>query len=211
MPSQLFHDVLTVSSDRKAVTWKSLLLMLVNPFAGAFKLLYDNCTGFRNFINNFVSAVVGSIKSIPSKIASIPGKIVNIFKTLKSKMTTIGKNIIEGMINGIRNKAGALFNKVAEIGNKIKNKIKDALKIGSPSKVTYQYGTWTTEGFINGLDSLKKQLYGTFDDMFQLSPSLYGSTSNNLSPNINVINNIDMKQDPLGQMVKKVKKKLIYF
>ena len=106
-------------------------------------------------------------------------------------MTTIGKNIIEGMINGIRNKAGALFNKVAEIGNKIKNKIKDALKIGSPSKVTYQYSAWTTEGFINGLDSLKKQLYGTFDDMFQLSPSLYGSTSNNLSPNINVINNID--------------------
>ena len=185
--------------------WKSLLLMLVNPFAGAFKLLYNNCTGFRNFINNFVSAVVGSIKSIPSKIASIPGKIVNIFKTLKSKMTTIGKNIIEGMINGIRNKATALFNKVAEIGNKIKSKIKDALKIGSPSKVTYQYGAWTTEGFINGLDSLKKQLYGTFDDMFQLSPSLYGSTSNNLSPNINVINNIDMKQDPLGQMVKKVK------
>ena len=185
--------------------WKSLLLILVNPFAGAFKLLYDNCTGFRNFINNFVSAVVGSIKSIPSKIASIPGKIVNIFKTLKSKMTTIGKNIIEGMINGIRNKASALFNKVAEIANKIKSKIKDALKIGSPSKVTYQYGAWTTEGFINGLDSLKKQLYGTFDDMFQLSPSLYGSTSNNLSPNINVINNIDMKQDPLGQMVKKVK------
>lgn len=185
--------------------WKSLLLMLVNPFAGAFKLLYDNCTGFRNFINNFVSAVVGVIKSIPSKIASIPGKIVNIFKTLKSKMTTIGKNIIEGMINGIRSKVTALFNKVAEIGNKIKNKIKDALKIGSPSKVTYQYGAWTTEGFINGLDSLKKQLYGTFDDMFQLSPSLYGSTSNNLSPNINVINNIDMKQDPLGQMVKKVK------
>lgn len=185
--------------------WKSLLLMLVNPFAGAFKLLYDNCTGFRNFINNFVSAVVGRIKSIPSKIASIPGKIVNIFKTLKSKMTTIGKNIIEGMINGIKNKAIALFNKVAEIGNKIKSKIKNALKIGSPSKVTYQYGAWTTEGFINGLDSLKKQLYGTFDDMFQLSPSLYGSTSNNLSPNINVINNIDMKQDPLGQMVNKVK------
>ena len=185
--------------------WKSLLLMLVNPFAGAFKLLYDNCTGFRNFINNFVSAVVGVIKSIPSKIASIPGKIVNIFKTLKSKMTTIGKNIIEGMINGIKNKSIALFNKVAEIGNKIKSKIKNALKIGSPSKVTYQYGAWTTEGFINGLDSLKKQLYGTFDDMFQLSPSLYGSTSNNLSPNINVINNIDMKQDPLGQMVKKVK------
>ena len=33
--------------------WQGLLLLIVNPFAGAFKLLYDNCEGFRNFINNF--------------------------------------------------------------------------------------------------------------------------------------------------------------
>lgn len=37
--------------------WKGLLLLFVNPFAGAFKLLYDNCEGFRNFINNFIQSV----------------------------------------------------------------------------------------------------------------------------------------------------------
>lgn len=37
--------------------WKGLLLLLVNPFAGAFKLLYDNCEGFREFINTFIENV----------------------------------------------------------------------------------------------------------------------------------------------------------
>ena len=38
-----------------------------------------------------------------------------------------------------------------------------------------------------------------------LSPNLYGNTSTNLSPNINVINNVNVEQDPLGQMVKNIK------
>ena len=37
--------------------WQALLLMLVNPFAGAFKLLYDNCEGFRNFINGILEKI----------------------------------------------------------------------------------------------------------------------------------------------------------
>jgi phage-related minor tail protein len=37
--------------------WQGLLLLIVNPFAGAFKLLYDNCEGFKTFVNNFVENV----------------------------------------------------------------------------------------------------------------------------------------------------------
>ena len=37
--------------------WQGLLLLLVNPIAGAFKLIYDNCEGFRNFVNNFVQTI----------------------------------------------------------------------------------------------------------------------------------------------------------
>lgn len=37
--------------------WQGLLLLLVSPFAGAFKLVYDNCAGFRNFINGFIDGI----------------------------------------------------------------------------------------------------------------------------------------------------------
>lgn len=37
--------------------WQNILLFLVNPFAFAFKMLYEKCDGFRNFINTFVENV----------------------------------------------------------------------------------------------------------------------------------------------------------
>lgn len=39
--------------------WQGLLLLIVNPFAGAFKLLYDNCEGFRNMIDKLVAKIKG--------------------------------------------------------------------------------------------------------------------------------------------------------
>ncbi len=43
--------------DWVKTNWQGLWLFLVNPIAVAFKLIYDNCDGFRNFINNFVNSV----------------------------------------------------------------------------------------------------------------------------------------------------------
>ena len=50
--------------------WQGLLLLIVNPFAGAFKLLYDNCEGFRNFVNTFVENVKTTLISWGENIAS---------------------------------------------------------------------------------------------------------------------------------------------
>lgn len=37
--------------------WQGLLLLIVNPFAGAFKLLYDNFDGFKTFVDTFIADV----------------------------------------------------------------------------------------------------------------------------------------------------------
>ncbi|MCL2052079.1 MAG: phage tail tape measure protein, partial [Lachnospiraceae bacterium] len=51
--------------------WQGLLLLLVNPFAGAFKLLYDNCEGFRNFIDDFVAKIKAFFKNLWDGITGI--------------------------------------------------------------------------------------------------------------------------------------------
>lgn len=55
--------------------WQALLLMLVNPFAGAFKLIYDNCTWFRNMINNLISAVQNTFTGLVNYLWALPGRI----------------------------------------------------------------------------------------------------------------------------------------
>lgn len=76
--------------------WKSLLLMLVNPFAGAFKLIYDNCEGFRNIVDN----TVNSIKNF----------FIGLWEGIKSVFESI-KNVIWVAIQFI----GQLFNLLIDI------------------------------------------------------------------------------------------------
>ena len=60
-------------------------------------------------------------------------------------------------------------------------------------------------GLENGMEEESLKLQDGFEDMFSLSPNLYGTAHSNLSPQINVFNEINMKQDNLGQMVNDIK------
>jgi phage-related protein len=211
--------------------WQALLLMLVNPFAGAFKLIYDNCEPFRNFINNLVqtiikwfnnfktgignavNGVVNFIKSIPGKIASIPGKIFNFFKSLPGKMLSIGLDIVKGIGKGITSGISWIKNKIKEFVGNVTGFIKKMFKIGSPSKLmANEIGQWIPKGIGVGItantDAVNKSMANMQKEMmstFQVSPQLANSAALHYSPT--VVNNVqvNMTQDPLGQMVRDVK------
>lgn len=87
--------------------WKGILLFLINPFAGAFKLIYDNCEGFRNFVDGFVETIANFFKeawdgivtffteSIPTFIGNaiewlseLPSKIWEFINSLPEKIGT---------------------------------------------------------------------------------------------------------------------------
>ena len=51
--------------------WQGLLLLIVNPFAGAFKLLYDNCGAFREFIDNLVANIKQFFQNLWDGLVSI--------------------------------------------------------------------------------------------------------------------------------------------
>lgn len=83
--------------------WQGLLLLIVNPFAGAFKLLYDNCEGFRTFVDNFVQNVkdffINGWNSIVEFFTvSIPTWINNVMTWLSELPRRIGYGI--GVILG---------------------------------------------------------------------------------------------------------------
>lgn len=94
--------------------WKGLLLLFVNPFAGAFKLLYDNCEGFRNFINNFIENVksffVDGWNSIVSFFTeTIPQWIQTVTIWIQQLPYNIGQ-IIGRIIGHIMNFGASIWN-----------------------------------------------------------------------------------------------------
>ena len=66
--------------------WQGLLLLLVNPFAGAFKLLYDNCGAFREFIDVWVEKISKPFKNLGKNFKEAIGKLADSWENLKSKI-----------------------------------------------------------------------------------------------------------------------------
>lgn len=185
--------------------WQGLLLLLANPFAGAFKLLYDNCGAFRNFVNGFVNTIVNWFKSIPGKLKSMATGIVNVFKSIPGQMLNVGKNIVNGLWNGIQGLKNWVISKVKALGKSILNGIKSVLGIHSPSTEFAMVGKFSVLGFTNELDKMQKQVQSQIAETFSISPQLATTTGMHYSPNVNVYNNVDVRQDPLGQMVNNIK------
>lgn len=152
--------------------------------------------------------IKGIISAIPSLVGMIPNIIIAIVRGLQKGIgafADVGKNLIKGLWEGIINWKDWIVNKVKDVGKSILNGIKGIFGIKSPSKEMFKIGGYIDEGLINGINDMENDVSKAFNGVFDLSPQLYGTASQNLSPNVNVVVNSNYKQDALGQMVGDIK------
>ncbi|MDE3995289.1 phage tail tape measure protein [Glaesserella parasuis] len=71
---------------------------------------------------------------------------------LPMQFSNFGKNIIDGLVNGISNAWNLAKEKVSELGNGIKGWFAEKLGIHSPSRVFKGYGVNVVEGLVIGMD-----------------------------------------------------------
>lgn len=93
-------------------------------------------------------------------------KVVNTIKKLPSKMLEIGKNIVEGLWNGIKNMGNWIKSKVSDFIGGITDGIKGVLGIHSPSRVFRDeigknMALGIGEGFDDSLSSIFKKMKST--------------------------------------------------
>jgi len=80
--------------------------------------------------------ISGLIQAIPSLVAAIPQIVTAIFNTFKAiNWGELGKNIIDGVINGVKNAASSLINVFKDLASSALDAVKDFFGIASPSKV----------------------------------------------------------------------------
>lgn len=112
--------------------WQGLALLLVNPFVGGFKLLYDNCESFRNFVDNFLGKLKEGFHNFASNISEKAGelkdKVVNKVKELKDgavekfhELKEKGAEKIENLKESASNK----FDQLEESATKKVNSLKE--------------------------------------------------------------------------------------
>ncbi|MCU5020515.1 carbamoyl-phosphate synthase large subunit [Bacillus paranthracis] len=102
--------------------------------------------------------IKGILSLVGQLISTITGKVVNgilnCFKDAGNWLVNTGKNIIQGLINGISGMVGKAVSAVKKVGSSIKEGIADFFDIHSPSRLMYSMGEFVTEGLANGIESL---------------------------------------------------------
>lgn len=205
---------------------KSAFNSIVNVFKLAFNLIKAEINIFIKVIKGIVSAViwikdqikekidifVGFFKQIPDKVKEIPGKIIDFFKNLPENFKEIGRLCMEGLKDGMKKSWRFLTlptGEVTKVASGISGFFRNMLGIHSPSTVFAELGKYSAEGYAVGfqenMEKSSKILQSSLANSFDLSPTLSGTANTHLSPNVNVVVNNNMKTDPLGQVVNKVK------
>ena len=129
--------------------------------------------------------IAGLLQALPKLIATIPQIIMAMVRAFLSyDWPSIGRNILEGIKNGILNAVGTVVEAAKEAASAIWETVKSFFDIGSPSKLMAYAGGMIDEGLANGIldnrglvDNAMNALGNTALASLEVSPSISGFES----------------------------------
>lgn len=165
----------------------------------------------QEWLNNTINKVkewgVNLGKKGTEAAKQLKDSIVEGVKSIPKKMESIGKNIVEGIWNGIKNAKDWIVDKIKGFASGVVDGFKDALGIHSPSRVLADMvGKFIPQGISVGMEAempntiddikynvsdLYRELRGTVDiETAKTTASMVGSTNINTSKVVNNDNGI---------------------
>jgi phage-related minor tail protein len=93
--------------------------MQINIVLGIVRGVIAVYTFFRDAFNRANSAVVGAVSSLIGYVRGVPGRILGALGNVGGLLYNAGRQVIQGIINGIRSMLGALGNIMSEAMSKV--------------------------------------------------------------------------------------------
>ena len=178
-----------------ATEWVSSAWSGVSDYFGQ---LWDGITSFFDSgIGNITATILnwsplGLFQQVFSTVLSWFGIDV------PSKFTDFGKNMIDGLVNGIKNAWEGAKKIVSDLGDGIKGWFAEKLGIHSPSRVFKGYGVNVVEGLAIGMDKaqpLAQKASDNLSDAVSFDGAAKGSLLANYQPlNRNAVTNSEINQ-----------------
>lgn len=130
---------------------KTVMQLINGDWSGAMKTWVETGEKVREHLGN-------AFRSIWDTIKNIMGLIVTHIKQEAQRMLgiaiTIGTNIIQGIVNGIKARVNLAKKVITDTATTIINTAKSVLKIKSPSQEFVKIGEQTIDGFTLGIGSM---------------------------------------------------------
>lgn len=148
---QTIKDVFTAAVNHiKAV---------VTSFGSTISSIFSNTwTSVKNAVSNGINTVVDTVRGLP-------GRALDALGNIGSYLWNAGSDLIQGFINGIKHMGGMLWDAVTGIVKNAINGLKSFLGIQSPSRLMRQFGIFTGQGFIQGIDLMRDDAADAMKDL----------------------------------------------
>ncbi len=169
-------------------TWSSIVSNIVTYLANAVSAVV---TGMSNMLSSIVSGMVNIVNAAINGMVNFVGAItdgigqaVSAALSFVGDFVSAGTDLIMGMVQGVKNAAGALVDAAVSTVQNAVSAAKSALKINSPSKVFAEIGMWSVMGMVKGIEghrgsaiSSTERLANSISNAFnpQLVPSVDSS------------------------------------
>lgn len=125
----------------------------IGNVVGAIARWLGSLGGVSGAIDRMKNAVSNGVQAVLRFFQDLPGKVVAAVSGLAAKMLTVGRNIVQGLIDGVSGMAQRAVDKVKKLGSDLLGGVKGILGIASPSKEFRKVGAWTAEGLALGIES----------------------------------------------------------
>ena len=146
-------DGLTNNKERMSEAVRNVIEALLTT---GVEVIKGGVTGFLEGGKELLTGLIDGIKAkwpeIKTAASNTIEKAKEGFANMGSKLLQAGRDLIQGFINGLTEKAGAVVAKATEIAGGAVNAVKNFLGINSPSRVFKEIGRYTAEGMAVGLD-----------------------------------------------------------
>lgn len=205
-----FNTIISTIVDFVQEKWDNIKTNTSTIFNAIKSKITEIWNGIKTWLSETVEGIKNTVRdkfenlksAVQEKMTGAKDKIIEIWNTAKSflqniNLLQIGKDIIQGLIDGIADKAKALYDKAREIANTVKDFFTGLFDINSPSRwMRDMIGKNMMQGWIDGIKSMEAKVLAVSSDMGELmkptSPSDFGypqhiNNSRNYQPSTTII------------------------
>ena len=145
-------------------TVSTALQIVATLFSGGFALIKNTVTTVLNVIKAVIS---GDFKAIPgiignglkgaiSIVGNMMGQILDVIKNYGKKLFSLGRDFIQGFINGIKSIGSGVVSAASTMAGNAIEAVRKRQQSNSPAKATIKLGKDLGDGYIGGIKSKAK-------------------------------------------------------
>ncbi len=157
----------------------SYIVGFVSTLVSYFQELYERLVG-GSIIPDMVNAILNWFLTLKDKgvelVRETMAKWLEEIESRYEDMVNAGKNLIMGVLDGLKQKAQALLNYISGLASQVVDLWNEVWGIKSPSRVFHQIATYAIKGLVTGFENGAQRFQKVIQDMANVAMSVTGST-----------------------------------